>query len=712
MKIGAKINIFVVSIVILSILVISMINYSTIQSTKNKMTDSFQTLGNNISEESSQALIEQTKQRLSDISQEKAKYIGNIFDNQRNTVQATADFMTRLYEHADEYDSRIAPLPDKSNDGTLVPQLLFSEKIAKHDDPKIQQEAGLIGNVADLLITVNQQNGMMSSNYVATTSGLMLMADKISAAKFDEQGNIAPYEADTRPWYQGAMATDAPFYTDVTMDIHGGGAAIMCGVPFYHGDVIMGVAGAGYYLTAIDESVVKTEVGETGFACIVNQRGEIIFSSKTEGELSPNTEERVDLRKSKNKELSNLVTKMVRGENGISEATIDGKKVYLAYSYMDAIDWTFVTVIEEDEVLHPSKVLEDMISMDTITTMKDADQSIRSAMIRTLMASAVIIFLAVIVSISVSGRISKPIAILTKEVQKIDGDNLEFACAVHTNDEIEVLAQSFRKMTNELKDYIRNLTRVTAEKERIGAELNVATQIQADMLPRIFPAFPDKNEFDIYATMDPAKEVGGDFYDFFIIDDDHLGFVIADVSGKGVPAALFMVIAKTLIRNHAQSGLPVEEVFNNVNDQLCEGNKAALFVTAWLAKLQISTGEVTYVNAGHNPPVLKKKNGAFQYISCEPGFILAGMEEMKYKSASMKLDEGDELFLYTDGVTEATDLQNQLYGEERLLQILNQRQDYGIAELLSNIEKDIDTFVGTADQFDDITMLIIRYLGV
>jgi sigma-B regulation protein RsbU (phosphoserine phosphatase) len=177
---------------------------------------------------------------------------------------------------------------------------------------------------------------------------------------------------------------------------------------------------------------------------------------------------------------------------------------------------------------------------------------------------------------------------------------------IRTGDEVEQLADSFRKMEEDMLAYIRSFIAITAEKERIGAELNVATQIQADMLPRIFPAFPERTEFDIYATMDPAKEVGGDFYDFFLVDDNHLAIVIADVSGKGVPAALFMVIAKTLIKNHAQNRESPGDVFTHTNEQLCEGNDAGLFVTAWMGILEIDTGEFVFVNAGHNPPLLKQ----------------------------------------------------------------------------------------------------------
>ncbi len=282
---------------------------------------------------------------------------------------------------------------------------------------------------------------------------------------------------------------------------------------------------------------------------------------------------------------------------------------------------------------------------------------------------------------------------------------------IHTGDEVENLSHALKRMERDINGYIENLTHVTAEKERIGAELSVATHIQASMLPCIFPAFPNRREFDIYATMTPAKEVGGDFYDYFLVDDDHLAVVIADVSGKGVPAALFMVIAKTLIKDHTQSGKPPEEVFTEVNRQLCEANDENLFVTAWMGVLEISTGKLVYVNAGHNPPVIGRKNGETEFLRSRPGFVLAGLDFTKYRAGSLELMPGDLLYLYTDGVTEAMNTAQELYGEERLKRTLDANVSAAPEEIFKAVKKDLDDFVADAPQFDDITMLAMRYLG-
>ena len=278
-------------------------------------------------------------------------------------------------------------------------------------------------------------------------------------------------------------------------------------------------------------------------------------------------------------------------------------------------------------------------------------------------------------------------------------------------DEIGVLATSFGDMVTELEDYMVNLQKVTAEKERIDADLSIATRIQADMLPRIFPAFPEKKEISIYASMTPAREVGGDFYDLFLVDDSHLALVVADVSGKGVPAALFMVIAKTLIKNRLQTGESPAEALGNVNNQLCEGNEMEYFVTVWLTVIDLETGDALEANAGHEYPAVRKGSGPYQLIKTRHSPAVATMEDLRFRQNQFHLDPGDRLFVYTDGVTEATDANNELFGEERLLESLNRNKDALPADLLPAVKKDIDVFVGDAPQFDDITMLSFIYYG-
>lgn len=344
----------------------------------------------------------------------------------------------------------------------------------------------------------------------------------------------------------------------------------------------------------------------------------------------------------------------------------------------------------------------------------------RARFLRLLVGVLVAIALVLIAlwSIFINSMIVKPVNRLAaatgsfvkdREQQGSGGASAISQLHIHTGDEIENLSDSIKTMEQQINEYIDNLTTITAEKERIGAELNVATQIQADMLPSIFPAFPDREDLDIYASMNPAKEVGGDFYDFFLINEDKLAIVVADVSGKGVPAALFMVIAKTLIKNQALMDLPVETVLENVNNQLCEGNNENFFVTCWFGIFDTKTGIMHYANAGHNPPVLIHTDGSTQWLNDISGLVLAAMDGLPYESFELQMQHGDRLYLYTDGVTEAINENEELFGEDRLLEALRNTQDGDVCHSISGTLKRLNAFVGEADQFDDITMLEFEY---
>ena len=282
---------------------------------------------------------------------------------------------------------------------------------------------------------------------------------------------------------------------------------------------------------------------------------------------------------------------------------------------------------------------------------------------------------------------------------------------IRTGDEIENLSLIMEDMERDLTEYEENLTKVTAEKQRINTELNLATRIQTAMLPHIYPAFPDRPEFDIYASMDPAKEVGGDFYDFFLVDEDHLCMVMADVSGKGVPAALFMMASKIILANNAKLGKSPAQILTDTNTSICSNNQEEMFVTVWLGILELSTGKLTAANAGHEYPVLKNADGQFELLKDKHGFVIGGMEGVKYKEYEIQMTPGSKLFLYTDGVPEATDADNELFGTDRMLDALNEDVGATPENILKNVRAAVDRFVKDAEQFDDLTMLCAEYTG-
>ncbi len=334
---------------------------------------------------------------------------------------------------------------------------------------------------------------------------------------------------------------------------------------------------------------------------------------------------------------------------------------------------------------------------------------------RVAIALAVLALFAFLVAGVYLNHLLMPIKKITKEADRFAEENkaaeTKLTETIHNKDEIGILAASIDRMEDQITSYVQDITRITGEQERIRTELSLAERIQADMLPSHFPAFPDRSEFDIYASMQPAREVGGDFYDFFLIDEDHLYLVIADVSGKGVPAALFMMVSQVILANTTMTGASPAAVLESTNSAICSNNKEEMFVTVWLGILEISTGKLMTANAGHEYPVLMKKGSSFELFKDKHGFVIGGMDGVKYKDYEIMLEPGSKIFVYTDGVPEATDKNEKMFGTDRLVEALNEDKEASPEQVLANVKKAVDLFVDEAEQFDDLTMLCLEYKG-
>ncbi len=310
-------------------------------------------------------------------------------------------------------------------------------------------------------------------------------------------------------------------------------------------------------------------------------------------------------------------------------------------------------------------------------------------------------------------QVVRPIRRVSREAERFARENTKGneLGRISKYDELARLSLSIDKMETDMVHYIDNLTTVTADRERIRAELSLASTIQETAVPDEFPAFPDRSDFDVYASMTPAKEVGGDFYNFYLVDDDHLAFVIGDVSGKGIPAALFMMVTNIVINNRTMLGGTPAEILDFVNDTICEHNKAEMFVTVWLGILEISTGKITAANAGHDDAAVCHRDGTFELFKTKHGLVIGAMPDVPYRNFEIQLEKGDKLFLYTDGVPEATDRDNKMFTIERMLDALNECRGKTPQEILESVHLRVNEFVGEAPQFDDLTMLCIELKG-
>ena len=635
----------------------------------------------------------------------------DLFTKLSSTVQILADSAETMLQAPELYPARPFALPDASMDGTITMQLV-GETGSMPEDPATMEKLGLLANLSDLM-TALYRNAGTSSVYIAVPEGYMLCVDDKSGARVDEQGNILTIPIRERPWYVGAAQSNSVFFTDVLPDVFTGEIGITCTIPIRQNGRLVAVAAADMFLDQM-ATAVSGSGDVVHYTCIINNQGHVVFSPQNQGTLrARNAEDAEDLRFSEQEDLAAFVRDALNGTTGVRELDMDGDRVYLAGAPVETLGWAVVSLVDKAATERPAVMMQEQFdsALDEATTIYNRELAHSKQTIIVLIL--VILVLGSVAALTVSKRIVKPLEYMTKKVRSLGGKNLQFMMEdeYRTGDEIEILADSFASLSAKTLQYVDQVKQVTAEKERIGAELTMANAIQRSQLPRLFPPFPNRHEFNLFATMKPAKEVGGDFYDFFMVDNDHVALVMADVSGKGVPAALFMMVTRMLIKSRLQSGESPSEALTNVNRQLCESNELGFFVTAWLAVLEISTGKGVAVNAGHEHPVLRRSGEKYELILYRHSLALAALDGVQFKQHEFQLFLGDSIFVYTDGVTEATSSEKELFGTERMLAALNKTPDAEPDEILANVMGDINRFMDGEDQFDDITMMCLKYNG-
>ena len=657
----------------------------------------------NVSEETMKSVLEASMVKSTALQ---AYIADDMFSDVREDVLTLQAFATELFEHGDSFADHPVYEPDAANDG--IPSVQLQHEAAV--DPEDSETLGLLANMSEVMLAMFENSDKLSSCLAATADGNIIFVDDRAGSYFDENGNVYTFEVRERPWYKQAVEAGELIFTGVELDAFTDIPGLVCAAPVYKDGKLVAVVGADVFLTSVSEYVNST--AENGsFTCVVNEKGQVIFSPEKEGvfkaELSGNAP---NLQESDNAELARFITQALKENTGLCQVTIDGKEYYLAGAPMPSVGWAAVSVVDKEITHQPTALMIGQYETINDEALGVYTEGAKNSARMLVILTVVIFILATVGALVVATRITKPLTYMTKRIDSLSGSDSAFEMedVYRTDDEIEILAESFVSLSAKTREYISQITEITAEKERIGTELALATRIQADMLPNIYPAFPERPEFDIYASMTPAKEVGGDFYDFFLIDDDHLGLVMADVSGKGVPAALFMMISKILIQNYAMLGRSPAEVLKSANDQICLNNREEMFVTVWFGILEIPTGKIVAANAGHEYPVMRKADGEFEIIKDKHGFVVGGMEGLTYKEYELTLEKGGTLFLYTDGVPEATDAKDELFGMERLLKALNSDPGAKPETLLQNMRQAVDEFVGDAPQFDDLTMLAVK----
>ena len=664
-----------------------------------------------IKSESQETLMAQTEKMLSSSAIVNAKIIDGEFWTLRHDFNVLAQQIQTVFDHPDQFvEKELAP-PDKKNGGKMSAQLMMADT-KKGADPDSLRILRKIANLEPMMKEIVEGNNRYTMDCIAALpSGVSLVVDSMSDQKFEEDGSIKDYDPRERPWYKGAVESQKQYFSPAIHSYFYNLTEVVFGTPIYTNGELVCVLEGSMKLDVLQQMLAEAKAGETGFSVLVNDQGQIIYSPIKEGDLAMDKEMSISAFETGNSELKKLVRTAMFGETGFQAIKMNDINYYVGYAPVETVGWTLMMFIPEEELTKTTdELLQKVDDVAQDTKEKFEDNFKRSSQI-TLVVLIFLLLNAIITSVYFARKIIKPIDAMTKKVETITGDNLEFEVEdiYKTGDEIEVLANAFSNMSEQTRNYIQEIMRIQAEKERIGTELSIATKIQAAMLPNKFPLYPERNEFEVYASMTPAKEVGGDFYDIFLIDDDHLALVVADVSGKGVPSAMFMVRAMISIRDRAMKGGTPAEILMDVNDQLCDKNAEYLFVTAFLGVITLSTGELIEANAGHEFPVIRHKGGRFELIKDKHGFVLGGRPSIKHTDQTFQLDHGDTLFLYTDGVPEATNAEMKMFETDGMIEALNRETEAGPERIITVVKEQVEAFVGDAPQFDDLTMLCITY---
>jgi len=496
-------------------------------------------------------------------------------------------------------------------------------------------------------------------------------------------------------WYLIPRELGAPAWSEPYFD-EGGGNIVMStySVPFYRNvggkRTFAGVVTADMSLEWLKETLSKVTLYRTGYAFLISRNG--VFVTHPDKDLIMRESIFTVAEAANDLSLRKIGREMVRGGEGYVPLPeyFTGKKAWMYYAPLSSAGWSIGIVIPEDELFADMRNLNGIVLVIGI-------------------AGFVFLFFVVIF---ISRKITHPLRRLAWTTTEIAKGRLDVALPrERSNDEVGELTTSFENMQLALKEYIANLKETTAAKERLESELKIARTIQMSFLPKHFPPFPEKKEFDLYATLVPAREVGGDLYDFFLLDDETLFFSVGDVSGKGVPAALFMAASKILMKGTVSRELNLAEALERVNQELCIDNEATMFLTFFGGLLNFKTGELLYTNAGHNPPLILRAGQKPAWLSLPEGTFLGVFEDSTYSTMSTFLEPGDTLLLYTYGVTEAMDSQDEAFSEELLRGLIESLSGAPPETMVREVVRSVQDFAGDAPQWDDITVLALRYKG-
>ena len=732
MTIKKRINRVILFICIILMVFFSVVTFIGISNSKDYAKDISQSIGNEALETSSDILREEKQKDLIYSIEERTNFIISEMSDFYGDIKVLERVANEINRHPENFRAHPARLGSEFQEGDVA-ALRYAPFISVSDlsTPTLSNEIDMLGNLQNLFyfFSLKYRNPDFwdaPTFGILTESGIGIMAD--SAVTIDQWHNSNDnadfwsnplYTEAQKAWIEGKR--NEPIYTSTySPGINRNYGVFSCSIPY---EIDGNFGGVIFFSILMDELAYLVEPATATndeFNFVLNAEGKVILSSKEKSKdlnaLQVVYDNPPDIREIEQKELAEIAKKMTSGEKGIAEVELNGNRYYVAYAPVKALNWSLGVVLPANEVTETIEKNRTMIQNLTKEKVKILDQRFIIILLSMLLIAFVIwALVTTLIGRKLATKFVKPIKELSDGVRDIAMGNFDKKLEIiKTGDEIESLSLTFNAMTDELQTYIQNLSAVTAERERMAAELDVAKNIQQSMLPREFPPFPDKTEFDIYATMEAAKEVGGDFYDFYMVDENHLVVTIADVSGKGIPAALFMMTSKTVLKNFVMMANTADDLaaaMTLANQQLCQNNEEMMFVTVFLAMLDLQTGKLIYVNGGHNPPLILHE-GQYKYLPKNEKRLppLGVRAKAQYEQKTLQMSKGDVLYMYTDGVTEAENVEKELYSNERLEEFLNGTdKNLPLDKLLAEVRQSIKNHAGDAQQSDDITMLALRF---
>lgn len=721
--------IFFICVILMSFF--GFVTFIGIYNSKDFAVDISSSIGDEALEKSSDILRDQMQKDLLYHVEERTQHIRAEISDFYKEVNMLKREVDNIQQHPEFFRPRRVSLGRDFQAGDVA-AMRYAPFVNIEDLPRepLSSEIQMLGNLQDLFyflsLKYRDPDFWDAPTFgILTESGIGIMADSaVTLEQWRSSNDNADfwssplYREAKKAWEEGRR--DEPIYTSTySTGINRNMGVFSCSMPYDINGEFGGVIFFSILIEELDYLVEPASETNDSINFILNSDGQVLLSSN-KTDVSELSDVKVvydyppDIRQGKQVAIAEVAKKMTEGEKALEEIFINGNQYYIAYAPIEELNWSLGVLMPANEVTEIVQENKDIIRQLTEEKVETLDHRFLTVIF--LMVVFAVILWAVVMRIGkkLASEFVKPIQELSDGVRDIAAGNLDKQIEIHTKDEIAHLAICFNMMTDKLKVQMKNLEKVTAEKERIATELNVAKEIQVGVLPKDFNF--NRTDFEIFAKMSAAKEVGGDFYDFYLLDEDHLVMTVADVSGKGIPAALFMMISKTILKNFATFATNADDyagVVSCANDQLCQNNEEMMFVTVFFGVLEISTGKFVFVNGGHNPPVIyHKKENSCEFLNVKKNFVLGGMDGVPFTQQEIYFEPGDLIFAYTDGVNEAMNIDHEEYTSERLLDFMNATDlNTDLKEILKKVRADVATHVGEAEQSDDITMMTLRFNG-